>query len=134
MLIYRKFPIFSGFRHVHQCTVVFAVELLRSIPNMYTVSKSIRVTKAAEGAVLLAIEAGKVLRLNPTGLLVLERLQNGATEGEIVDAMTAQFQIAREIARSDVTEFLQQLHSLGLVEKAISDRAVPLHSCDGQLS
>lgn len=102
---------------------------------MYTVSKNIRITKATEGGILLAIELGKVLRLNPTGVLILERLQNGATEGEIIDAMTAQFQIAHEIARTDVSEFLAQLQSLGIIEKdAARDRVRSVHSCDGQLS
>jgi hypothetical protein len=102
---------------------------------MYTVSKSIRITKGTEGAVLLAIEAGKVLRLNPTGLLILERVQNGATEDEIIDAMTAQFQIAHEIARTDLSEFLEQLQSLGIIEKNVATNgAASVHACDGWLS
>lgn len=102
---------------------------------MYTVSKSVRITKATDGALLLAIEASKVLRLNPTGLLILERLQNGASEGEVIDEMTAQFHIAYEIARTDVSEFLAQLQSLGIIDKDVAaDRTRSVHSCDGQLS
>jgi hypothetical protein len=101
---------------------------------MYTVSKSIRITKAIEGAVLLAIEAGKVLRLNPTGVLILEHLQNGATDDEIINAMTCQFQIAHEIARADISEFLQQLQSLGIIEKDVATNgAASVHACDGRL-
>lgn len=102
---------------------------------MYRVSKSIRMTKASEGALLLALEAGKVLRLNPTGLLILEHLEAGDTDREIVDAITSQFQIRREIARTDVSEFLAQLHLLGVIEQDIpSDSAASVDSCDGQLS
>src|SRR5581483_6374477 len=102
----------------------------------YTVSNDIRITKAFEGAILLAIQSGKVLRLNPTGLLVWERLQNGASEDEIICAMTAQFQIAHEIAQADLSEFLEQLQSLGIIakKKVAIDRAASVHAGDGWLS
>jgi hypothetical protein len=102
---------------------------------MYTVCHSIRITKAAEGAVLLALEAGKVLRLNPTGLLILERLQNGATEAKIIDAMTARFQISYEIARADLSEFLEQLQALGIIKNNVATNAyASVHARDGWLS
>ena len=101
---------------------------------MYTVSKTIRITKATEGAVVLAIEAGKVLRLNPTGLLILERLQNGATESGIIDEIKSQFGIDYELAGGDVSEFLAQIQSLGLIEKSsASDLVASVPSCDGRV-
>ena len=82
---------------------------------MYTIPNTIRSAKTEDGALVLAIHTGKVLRLNPTGLLVFEQLQGGATEPEIIDAITRRFGISSEVASQDLFEFLKELEQLGLV-------------------
>jgi hypothetical protein len=102
---------------------------------MYTVSKSIRIAKAAEGAIVLSLEAGKVLRLNPTGVLILEHLRTGATESEIIHSLASQFHIANEIASRDATDFIERLEQLGVIRRDVGDdQRASGHSCDGQLS
>ena len=83
--------------------------------STFTITDSIRSTRTEDGALVLAIHTGKVLRLNPTGLLVFERLQGGATEPEIIDAITKRFGISSEVASQDLFDFLKELEQLGLV-------------------
>ena len=82
---------------------------------MYAVPQNLRVTKTNDGALVLAIETGKVLRLNPTGLFIFERLQIGASETEIIDTLTEQFGILRQVAGQDTREFLKHLQQLGVI-------------------
>lgn len=83
--------------------------------STYTIPDTIRSTKTEDGALVLAIHTGKVLRLNPTGSLVFEQLQGGATEPEIIDAITKRCGISSEVASQDLCEFLKELEQLGLV-------------------
>ncbi|HZQ20489.1 MAG TPA: PqqD family protein [Terriglobales bacterium] len=82
---------------------------------MYQVSKSVRATHNQDGAVVLAIHTGQVLRLNPTGSLVFQYLQQGATEAEILATLTTRFQLTSEVAAADLREFLDALERLELI-------------------
>lgn len=84
---------------------------------MYQVSKSVRATHNQDGAVVLAIHTGQVLRLNPTGSLVFQYLQQGAREAEIVAALMTRFDLSSEVASADVHEFLDVLERLELIHR-----------------
>lgn len=84
---------------------------------MYRVSKAVRATHNQDGAVLLAIHTGQVLRLNATGSLVFQYLQQGATEAEITAALMTRFQLSSEVAAADLSEFLNALERLELIQQ-----------------
>lgn len=84
---------------------------------MYQISNYVRATHNQDGAVILAIHTGQMLRLNPTGSLIFQYLQQGATEAEIVAALMARFQLNSEVAVADLREFLDALGRLELVHR-----------------
>ena len=82
---------------------------------MYRVSTTVRSAQNQDGTLVLDIERGRILRLNVTGSLIFQRLQHSQTEPQIIDGITREFHISREIARRDVGEFLKSMEQVGLV-------------------
>jgi hypothetical protein len=87
---------------------------------MYRISESVRITYSDDGAIVLAIHTGKVLRLNSTGSVVLQYLQQRATVPEIIATVSSRFGLSRIVAATDVSEFLETLEKLALVDKIAS--------------
>lgn len=85
---------------------------------MYRVSDTVRITHGQDGAVVLDIQQGRLLRFNATGSFILEGLQRGNTESQIVDGISQHFCISRDVAQEDVTEFLRSVEQEGLVHSA----------------
>jgi len=84
---------------------------------MYRISESVRITYSEDGAIILAIHTGKVLRSNTTASLVLQHLQQRATVPEIIAAVSSRFRLSLSLAATDVSEFLENLEKLALVDK-----------------
>ena len=82
---------------------------------MYRVSTGVRSTQNQDGTIVLDIQRGRLLRLNVTGSLIFERLQQGQTESQIIDKIGQEFRVSRETAQSDVGEFLKSMEQVGLV-------------------
>ena len=91
---------------------------------MYRIPESVRSTQTQDGAIILAIHTGQVLRLNTTGSLIFERLKDGVTESEIIDSISQQFGVSSTIATQDVREFLKELEELGLLCRRFPDQAL----------
>jgi hypothetical protein len=87
---------------------------------MYRVSDAVRTTHGQDGAVVLDIRQGRVLRLNVTASFIFERLQRGETESQIIDGINQHFCVSRDVARADVNEFLKSMELEGLVHSAAS--------------
>lgn len=83
--------------------------------SMYTLTKSVRTTHGPDGAVVLDIQHGRVLRLNATGSLILKYLERGETESHICERLTQHFRVSRDVAHEDVREFLASMERAGLV-------------------
>jgi hypothetical protein len=83
---------------------------------MYKVSEGIRSTHGQDGAIVLDIRQGQMFNLNFVGSRVLELLETGATESAIVDEISSKFEVSREIAESDVQEFIESLKQHHLLE------------------
>ena len=83
---------------------------------MYRVAESVRSTHGQDGAVVLDIRQGQMFNLNLVGSKILELLTAGSTEAAIVEAICQQFQVSREIAESDVREFIESLKQHQLLE------------------
>jgi coenzyme PQQ synthesis protein D (PqqD) len=76
---------------------------------MLTISSTIRQTKTQDGAVLLDLERGQMLCLNPVGARVLELIAAGCEESDIADQLSAAYGREPDAVRADVREFLEAL-------------------------
>ena len=83
---------------------------------MYKVSEGIRSTHGQDGAIVLDIRQGQMFNLNFVGSRILELLETGATEPAIVDEISQKFEVSRDIAESDVREFIESLKQHHLLE------------------
>jgi Coenzyme PQQ synthesis protein D (PqqD) len=69
--------------------------------------------------IILDLSGSTYFTLNDTGAYLWERLvSGGATEGELVDAVVAEFAVERGAAARDAAEFLHNLESRGLLASA----------------
>ena len=84
---------------------------------MYRVSNTVRSTHNQDGAIVLDVRQGQMFNVNFVGSRILERLKNGFTESAIVDEVSREFDISRDLAENDVRDFLQALKKCHLVEE-----------------
>jgi len=61
-------------------------------------------------------ENGISYTVNETGLFVLQKLQAGLQNGEIITSLCAEFEVEPEQARSDLEHFAAMLKALNLAE------------------
>ena len=88
---------------------------------MHKVSDAVRSTHDRDGGTILDISRDQIFNLNFAGSTILEFLKSGASEPEIVDRVSGEFNISRDIAEADVHEFIQILKQLRLVEECGSE-------------
>ena len=91
---------------------------------MYRVSDTVRCTHNQDGAIVLDVRQGQMFNLNFVGSRILELLKSGSTESAIVDQISREFGISRDLAENDVQEFLQNLKKCHLVEEHEPGEAV----------
>ena len=60
---------------------------------------------------------GGMLRLNETGAFLWKKLIDGATEGELADALAAEYGVSREVSEKDTADFLDVIRSAGFIEE-----------------
>lgn len=63
------------------------------------------------------VDFNGILNLNDSGALLWQHLEQGAGREELADALTAQYDVSRDQALSDVDEFYATLVSAGCAEK-----------------
>jgi hypothetical protein len=86
-------------------------------PPMYRVSESVRSAHGQDGAIVLDIRQGQMFNLNFVGSRILELLQGGSAQPQIVDQIVREFGIDCGRAEHDVQEFLKTLKKNRLVEE-----------------
>ena len=91
---------------------------------MYRVSNTVRTTHNQDGAIVLDGRQGQMFNVNFVGSRILELLKRGSTESVIVDEISREFGVRRDISEKDVHEFLQNLKKCQLVEEQESGVAV----------
>ena len=64
---------------------------------------------------MLDIHQGQMFNLNPVGSRILELLESGLREPDIVDTISREFGASREIVENDVREFIGSLKEHKLV-------------------
>ena len=84
---------------------------------MYRLSNRVRSTHSQDGAVVLDIRQGQMFNVNFVGSRILELLKTGPTESAIVDEISHEFGVSRDLAENDVRAFLQSLERSHLVEE-----------------
>jgi hypothetical protein len=84
---------------------------------MYRVSNTVRTTHNQDGAIVLDIRQGQMFNLNSVGSRILELLKGGSTESGIVDQISREFSVTRDLAENDVRDFLHNLMKHSLVEE-----------------
>ncbi len=57
-----------------------------------------------------------MITLNETGALLWKRLEQGATEQELIDALLAEYDVSAETAAADVTAFLDKMKGADLLD------------------
>ena len=64
---------------------------------------------------MLDIHQGQMFNLNPVGSRILELLESGSTEVDIVEMVSREFNASREMVENDVREFIGSLKEHKLV-------------------
>jgi hypothetical protein len=62
-----------------------------------------------EDGVMLSMQSGYLYRCNSTAINMLDRLQNGATLGDLSSLLQVEFELAEYQARDDANQFLDNL-------------------------
>lgn len=72
--------------------------------------------EVGDEAVVLESSTGMYLTLNPSGKVLWQALERGATKAEMAAMLVEQYGIGEDLAASDVEAFLEGLRARGLVE------------------
>jgi Coenzyme PQQ synthesis protein D (PqqD) len=88
---------------------------------MHKVCDSVRSTHGQDGAIVLDIQEGQMFNLNFVGSRILELLESGSTEQQIVDVVSREFNADIDRVTNDVAEFLEELKAHKLLKTEISD-------------
>ena len=91
---------------------------------MHKVSGAVRSTHGQDGAIVLDVQQGQIFNLNPVGSRILQLLEGGSIQSEIVDVISREFHAAPNLVQIDVREFLEVLKTYNLVEDHGSDERV----------
>jgi hypothetical protein len=94
---------------------------------MLTISRSVRLSKSPDGGILLDVDLGVVFSLNSVGTRIVELLQQGNDAMTLADVISREFQVSRDVARSDVSDFLTVLQA----QKLLHDWHAASRSLDG---
>ena len=89
---------------------------------MFKVSDSVRSTHGQDGAIVLDVKQGQMFNLNLVGSRILELLEQGSSEAEIVDTVSREFTADVDMVRDDVKEFLATLKAYKLLKTAGADQ------------
>jgi Coenzyme PQQ synthesis protein D (PqqD) len=85
------------------------------------IAEGVRSTHNRDGAVVLDIHHGQMFTLNLVGSKILEMLERGCPETQMVEEITRKFRIRPDIVERDVREFLECLEKHRLVEVRVQD-------------
>lgn len=82
---------------------------------MYRVSEGVRSTHGQDGAIVLDVQQGQIFNLNLIGSRILELLEAGSDEPEIVNVISQEFRNDPGVVADDVHEFIESLKRLRLL-------------------
>ncbi len=76
---------------------------------MFRIASEVRSTQTQDGSILLNVHHGQMFCLNLVGSKILELLQRGYDETRIAEEISRAYGVDRDVASSDVREFLDAL-------------------------
>jgi Coenzyme PQQ synthesis protein D (PqqD) len=78
----------------------------------------IAVQKIGDETIVLDLESSRYLTIKGVGVGIFEQLADGTDHSldDLVDSIVAEYEIAGDIARSDVERFLGDVRAAGLLE------------------
>jgi hypothetical protein len=82
---------------------------------MYRVSEGVRSTHGQDGAIVLDVQQDQMFNLNCVGSRILELLESGSAEPDIVTVISSEFNVSQEVVENDVREFIESLRKHRLV-------------------
>jgi Coenzyme PQQ synthesis protein D (PqqD) len=85
------------------------------------IAEGVRSTHDRDGAVVLDIHQGQMFTLNLVGSNILEMLERGYPETQMVEEITRKFRIRPDIVERDVREFLECLEKHRLIEVRVQN-------------
>lgn len=91
---------------------------------MHKVSDAVRSTHGQDGAIVLNVQQGQMFNLNLVGSRILELLECGSSESQIVDTVSREFNADAKVVKDDVREFLETLKTYKLLERQGSNETV----------
>ncbi|MBE6667165.1 MAG: PqqD family protein [Ruminococcaceae bacterium] len=85
------------------------------------IKKGFVVRKIAGEDVVVALGAASkhfngLIKLNETGRFLWDKLSVGCEEGELIDAISAEYDVDRDIAAKDIRMFVDTLKGAGVIE------------------
>jgi hypothetical protein len=83
-----------------------------------TIAPDIRIATDDDGAVLLNVATGSVFSLNGVGGKIWGMIEQGLPREGILGSLAAEFDVPEEQLENDLTVFLSQLESKGLVQRS----------------
>ncbi len=83
---------------------------------MLSISSTIRRTQTPDGGILLDIARGEIFSLNAIGSKILDLLETGRNEGQIVEQVSAAYGADIDTVRVDVHEFLEVLNQRKILQ------------------
>lgn len=84
---------------------------------MLQLSKNVRTVIDPDGAILLDLLEGKMLRCNRTGATILELLLRRYDQDEITAEFRRRYELSPDSAEADVRAFLTSLQNQGLLRQ-----------------
>jgi len=84
---------------------------------MLQLSESVRTSIDRDGAVVLDVARGTILRLNRTGASLLQLLAQGGEEPTLASEFSRLWEIPLDRAQQDVSEFLASLDAHGILRR-----------------
>ncbi len=90
---------------------------------MLHLSDNLRTVIDQDGAVILDVHQGKIVRCNRTGAAILELLSRGYDQEHIAAEFSRLYEISQTSAGTDVRAFLNSLQSQGLLRSEIADKS-----------
>ena len=85
--------------------------------TVWKVDASVRFRRLFDEAVLIHQRKAEALVLNDTAISFIEACDGERTVGEIIEAMTKDFDVSAEQLGGDLAPFIEQLEAEGIIEK-----------------
>lgn len=90
------------------------------MPNLDSVLKhkdDIRYRVVGEEAVVIRQNAAEVLAINDVGARILALIDAKSTVGQLIETMSSEYDVDREVLTQDIENFVAAMHDAGIVEE-----------------